>query len=190
MYIEYYILNPIRLNKIIKLDWFNLWIKKSDYINNYYINIKGKYEIIDNSIDYYVTIIEMSIFYLKDYSNYYDYAYRQYGIIIDNGMYTKDDIKERDFAEYLKYLFYKDYDIDYIYSLIDKSKSIFNYYLVVARLIFPSYYLFYLDRLIINNKDYDKLENIVNKTTNYEKYLKCIVERMNNYLTKKIVLPF
>lgn len=188
--IEDYVLNPIRLNKKKKLDWYKLWIDKCDYITSYYNNIKGKYLIIDNSIDYYIVMIEMCLFFLKDYSNYYDFVYIQHNIIINGKLSIKEDIKERDFAEYIKYLFYNNYDIEYICDLINKSSNNFNYYLVGVRLLFPSYYLFYFENVVLNDKDYDKLCDIVRRNTNYEKFLKTIINELNKYLQKKIVLPF
>ena len=189
MDIDFYILNPKRLNKIKKLDWYDLWIKKSNYIINYYESIKGKYSIIDESINYYMVMLDMSIIYLKGYSDYYDYVYIQHGIILGNDKYIKEDIKERDFAEYLKYLFYNNYDIEKVYNLIRRGKD-FNYNLVVARLLYPSYYLFYLDEFIINHVDYDNLLHVVNMASEYEIYVKNIVSEMNSFLQKKIVLPF
>lgn len=186
--IEYYILNPIRLNKIIKLDWLKLWVNKSDYITKYYKSIEGKYKIIDESIDYYIVMLEVGIYYLKDYSDYYDYAYIEHNILLDSVL--KEDIKERDIAEYLKYLFYNNYDDNYIYSFIDKCGNKFNYNLVVARLFFPSYYLFYLEKVVISNSDYNKLENIIDQSYEYEKYIIRVVNKMNEFLTKKIILPF
>ena len=180
----------MRLNKRKKLDWYDLWINKSNYITSYYDSIKGKYKTIDESIDYYIVMLEFGIFLLKDYSYYFDYVYIQHNIIIDEKVYFKEDIKERDFSEYLKYLFYYDYDIQYVFDLISKYSNRFNYYLVGIRLLFPSYYLFYFDRVIIENRDYNKLCEIVNRTSDYEKYIKKIVNKLNEYLSKKIVLPF
>jgi len=188
--IEDYILRPIKLNKKKKLDWFSLWIEKSDYIVEYYEKINGKYRIIDESIDYYVAMLEMAIYFLKDYSNYYDFAYIQHGLIIDNYMYIKEDIRERDFSEYLKYLFYKKCSIEYVYDLLEKNKNKYNYYLVGVRLIFPSYYFFYLERVILDNEDYNVLVEIINSSYKYEEYLKKVIEKINTYLIKKIVLPF
>lgn len=187
---NYSVLNPIRLNKKKKLDWFHLWIQKCDYISYYYGNIKGKYEVIDESIDYYMVMLEMGIYYLKDYFDYYDFVYIQHDLIIDAHIDIKEDIKERDFAEYLKYLFYNESDINDVYRLLEIGRNKFNYFLVFVRLLYPSYYLFYLERVIVNNEDYDKLENVINRSTEYEMYIKSIVDKMNEYLTKKIVLPF
>lgn len=181
-------MNPLRLNKKKKIDWIDLWINKSDYIANYYENIKGKYEIIDESIDYYMAMLEMGIYYLHDYSNYYDYVYIQHNMLLNNEL--KEDFKERDFAEYLKYLFYNDYSIDYIYNILDNGSAKYNYYLVFARLLFPSYYFYYFDDIILNNKSYDKLKKVIELSCEYEMFLKNIAFKMNNYLIKKIVLPF
>ena len=188
--IEYYILNPLRLNKRKKLDWFELWVNKSDYIMNFYKTIRGKYKIIDESIDYYIVMLEMGIYYLKVCSEYSDYVYQQYNIIVDDEMIFKEDFKERDFAEYLKYLFYKGCDINYVYSLIDNEKYKFNYCLVFCRLLFPSHYFYYFEKVISDNKCYDELQKIVVLSKEYEDYLRILVDRMNKYLVKKIILPF
>ena len=191
-----YILNPISFEVKIKLDWRNLWIKKNDYIENYYSKIEGRYPIIDNSINYYITMTEMAIYYLKDYYDYYDYSYIQHKIIINENFFDKKniqlDVKERDFAEGLKYIFYKDqYNMEEIYNLLEKSKGKFNYDLVIARLIFPSYYYFYFEKLILGDMEADrKLTNIVNNISKYEEYIKKIVDKINDLRIKKIILPF
>jgi len=187
---DYYIFNPIRLNKRKKLAWLELWINKSNYITNYYESIKGKYSIIDESIDYYIAMLEMGICYLNKYFGYYDYVYQQHSIIIDNESAIKEDIKERDFAEYLKYLFYNNYDICYIYNYIDRGSQKFDYYLVVCRLLFPSYYFYYFEKVVNDNKFHSKLKRIIDLSKEYEDYLNKVVDRMNRYLVKKIILPF
>ena len=190
MGIENDVLNPVKLNKKKKLDWYSLWIKKSDNIANYYERIRGVYKIIDDSIGYYIVMMEMAIYYAKEYSNYYDYAYVQHNIIVDDDMYIREDIKERDFSEYLKYLFYKKCDFNYIYKIIEKNSNKFNYYLVGIRLLFPSHYLYYFDRFVITHKGYDKLISIVDCTYEYEEYVRNTIAVINKFLTKKIVLPF
>ena len=188
---EYYISNSS--GKVKKLEWRRLWIYKSDYIINYYKNINSKYEIIDESIDYYIVLLELGIFYLKKYDNYYDYTLLQHEMIIDdlNNNNLKYDFKEREFAEYIKYLFFnKTYSIDFIYNLIEKNIGKLNFELVVARLLFPSYYFYYFEKVVVDNEKYDNLVDIVRRTSEYEDYLKSIVSKINSYLDKKIVLPF
>lgn len=155
----------------------------------YYENIRGKFKIIDDSIDYYMVMAESSIYYLKKYDNYYDKCFVQYSMFLEEEFRVKEDIKERNFAEYLRYLFYNEYNIDYIYKLIDRCNGIFNFDIVIARLLFPSYYFYYLEKGI-NNNSFDGLKRVIDKTSEYEKYLSLIAEKMNSFLVKKIVLPF
>lgn len=151
-----------------KLNWRNLWIIKADYIWKYYLAIKGKYEIVDESIDYFIALMEAAIYYLKDY----DY------------IFYRKDIRERDFAEYLKYLFRENRTND-VYKLLENNN--YNYELVVARLLFPSYYLFCLEKFI-NNGD-NELFSVVNRVDEYENYIRDIVSKINENRVKKIVLP-
>ena len=192
---EYYVLNPIGLHRKKRLDWLELWIEKADYLSNYYMKIEGKYEIIDESIDYYFALLESGINYLKKYNNYWDYSFLQHHMFSYNNFCDKnsfkEDLKERDLAEYIKYLFISsNYNISDIYKLIEKTIYNFNYELVIARLLFPSYYLYYLEKLILYDIDYDMLEKIINRSGEYEEYLKKIVNKINQYILNKIVLPF
>ena len=190
------ILNPSITDSRKKLNWREQWIKKKDYLEFFFDkNIKGKYEIIDESINYYFSMIELAIYYLKEYDNYYDYNYIQHKIVFDNTFFNKntimEDVKERDFSEYLKYLFYnKNYNINDSYKLIDNSRNGFNYDLIVARMIYPSYYIYYLEKVIIENEELDKLVYIVQKSSEYEEYVRLIVDRINKKINKKIISPF
>jgi hypothetical protein len=187
------IFRPVCLNVKKRLEWKELWIKKSEYIEKLCFSMKGQYRIIDESINYYIAMLEMAIYYLKDYDNYYDYIYVQHNIILDdffkNDINVRYDIRERDFAEYLKYIFfnmqYKSVDI---YSLLEKGKNIFNYDLVVARLLFPSYYYLYLEKYILNSDE--KIFEIVDRHLEFEEYVKMIVNIMNYLGQKKIIIPF
>lgn len=188
-----YILNPICLKKKKKLDWKFLWIRKVDYIEKFYLLIKEKYNCIDDSINYYIVMAEMAIYYLKNYNNYYDYAYIQHEIILDdafvNKFYEKEDVKERDFAEYLKNIYLNDnYDMENIYKLLNRGSSFFNYDLIVARLLFPNYYFFYLEKYLLDGDE--KLFNIISRSLEYEEYVNNIIIKINEFKSKKIILPF
>ena len=98
-------------------------------------------------------------------------------------------MKEYDFAECLKYVFFKEnYDIDDIYDLLEKEKNKFNYELIVARLLYPNYYFFYLEKYI--EQDDSSLLNIISRSLEYEEYVKKIVNKINEFSRKKIALPF
>lgn len=188
-----YILNPIKLNVIRKLNWRNLWIKKVDYIKEIHLEIKGKYACIDESINYYITMAEIAICYLNNYDNFYDYSYIQHKIILDetffNKSYITEDIKERDFAEYLKYIYFNhNYDMNFLGELLARGNGIFNYDLVIARLLFPNYYFFYLEKYLL--EDDDRLFSIIDCSFDYENYVNSIVNIINKFKSKKIILPF
>ena len=194
-YIENYILNPTSTKKVKRLLWYELWQKKSNYIEYYYNKIKNKYKIIDESINYYIGMLEKGIIYLKKYDNYYEYYYLQHKIFLNDNSSDlsnlKADIKERDCSEYLKYLFFKqDYDEKAISDFILKTNNKFNYDLVIARLLYPSYYLFFLEKFITEKVGYDDLNRIICRSKEYELYVNSIVLNINKYYEKKIGLPF
>jgi len=186
------ILNPVCLNKIKKLDWKLLWINKSNYIEKYYYSIRENHEEIDESINYYMGMVELAIQYLKEYDSYDSKVYLQHVLILDdNSLHVKEDIAERDLAEYFKYLFvFKKYkDIGEIYEIIESMGNIqANYDLIVARLLFPSYYFFFFEKMI-DGEDSMLLE-IIERSREYERYVNLIVKKINEYYNKKMVLPF
>ena len=130
-----------------------------------YKEIEGQYTIIDNSIDYYLCLLETSIYYLKE---------------------CDDAISEYSFCNYLKYIYfnnkYKNVDIC---RLIQKNISFFNSEIVVALLLYPDYYFYLFCR-----EDINSLKKVVNRHAEYEKYIKIIVNEINKYSAKKIILFF
>lgn len=188
-------MNPEFCDKYIKLNWHELWIKKSENIEKYFNKIKGKYQIIDESINYYISILEMGIYFLREYDNYYDYGYLQHKIIIDEIYCDKNnfkiDVKEREIAEYLKCIFFKRiYSLEKIHTLIQKVNKKINYKLVIARLLMPNYYFYFVEKLIFEDRDNPELYEIVDRIKEYEEYIKTIVDEINKINEKKIVLPF
>lgn len=184
-------MNPIETGIKRKLGWRNLWIKKIDYIHSYFGD-SYQNNVVDESINYYVSMLEAGIYMLKRYKEYYDYNYFQHRIIFSDNLYDiKEDIKERDVSEYLKYIFFiNNYNFKDISEFIGKGISRFNYELVVARLLYYTYYFYYLDEYMLKKEGEDILVNIINRSSEYEVYVKYIVREVNKYMTKKIVLPF
>lgn len=182
--------NSLSTNNLISLNWRELWIKKSDYISYYYSNIIGKYKLIDESIDYYLGMLEVSIIYLNDYSVYNDVGFIQHKEFnienVYNPLNVKVDVKERDFAEYLKYLFYKgDYKNEQICSLITKYRDYYNFELVVARLLYPNYYFDMFDRIIIKGDKENILYKVINRSREYEEYIRNIITCVSRFFDIK-----
>ena len=147
---RFFVFSFYSLEKEIYLNWRSLWIQKSDYLSSFYLSVQGKYSLIDESISYYIGLLEMGIFILKDFEGYHDFSCVQHKVFDEeqyfNPLNLVVDLKERDFAEYLKYIFwqsiYKDIDIC---NLIQKGKNIFQYDLVIARMLLPNYYFSIID---------------------------------------------
>ena len=174
-----------------RLNWRLLWIRKCDYYVSFYESIKGKFPLIDESISYYIGLFEMGIYYLKFYENYSSDCYVQHRCL-NSSDYTNPfnmiiDVKERDFAEYLKYIFFNDlYKDDDLYYLIHKGKNYFEFDLVIARMLLPNYYFEALDEVASGKKNEDCIMNIITRATDYESYLKriiCIISKF--YSIKK-----
>lgn len=184
-------------NKKKLLTWRNIWIDRSNYIEEKYQKIINKYNIIDESIDYFYGLLEAAIYLLRDYQKYYDYLYLQH-ILINyfdyfNPCNIKLDVKERDFSNYLKYLFFSNkYKDIYIDKIIIKNLDNYNFNLILARLIYPDYYFNLLDELIdnnyiFNNNIFDEIKNIILLVDDYELYISNIYRvLLENKVIKKV----
>ena len=173
-----------------QLTWRNEWIDIHNFFESQYDNIKGKYPYIDESILYFLGMLDQAIFYLKDYSNTFFISSIQRKIFGEenyNPFNYMEDVIERDFSEYLKYLFFYDaYDFKNISNLLYKGYNYYNYDLVIARLLYPNYYFRELQSIITNEKNSNFLKIIISKQKDYEKYVLRIIDEINKfYPTKK-----
>ena len=116
--------------------------------------------------------------------NYFDYF---------NPCNIKLDVKERDFSNYLKYLFFSNkYKDIYIDKIIIKNLDNYNFNLILARLIYPDYYFNLLDELIdnnyiFNNNIFDEIKNIILLVDDYELYISNIYRvLLENKVIKKV----
>lgn len=169
--IAYYdIINPYIMEVIISINWREKWIKKSEMLQSMYYENRGKYSIIDESIPYYSSLLDYAIYLLNDFSSYKGYGFIQH-LFLDNNSFCNPfyfiiDIKERDIASYWKYLFYhNDYYGDYLWKSFCSQS--FNYSLVLARLLYPDWYLLELEKILYYQKSVDDLKKIVSKTSSY-----------------------
>ena len=175
-------------------NWSLLFSKKIDYFEYQKDYIKFKYRTLYNTVDYFIGLTEIAISYFNAVNRYFkrDFEddlvlsrirvddsifsfYHPLNIVIDN--------KARDSAEYLKYLFVCDrYDYEFIFSFLNKlNYSIYQYCLLMARLLYPSFY-FDLYEKIINSKIQEiEIVKIIKRSVEYEKFLKCIY----NFLVEK-----
>lgn len=182
-------------NKITYHSWQDLWSIKMDYLEKV-INENGKkYPIIVDSFNYFIGMAENAISYCNNLSNkevdnnslvishriinINDTVYAIYdpvNIIIDH--------KARDIAEYIKYSFFNDN------NNIFKELNIYfkyNYYtkddvvLLLARVLYPSFYFNMYEDIMINSKEEKIITNITSKLDKYELYLARVFKYFNNF---------
>lgn len=171
---------------INRSNWSYLWSKKIDYIEYQMIHIIDKYDIIRDSIWYYIGMAEVAISYI------YNTPYESQLVISHKRIITDDlnnplniivDNKSRDVAEYLKYIFLCDsYDYRQIYKLFNNLNEEFNFYkLLYGRMFFPTFYFDIYDSIINAGKGYTSIKKIINRSQEYEDYLKNIYKIIINF---------
>lgn len=186
-----YVRNELSLEDIIKYDcvvhvkgnlnWKQLWKDKLDYYQIQLEETGIKYPILKESFSYYLGLSEIAISILNyvnyDNINYYishkrlektNDLFNPLNVIIDN--------KTRDIAEYIKVKYFND-DITSSEIIDFLKKNLFlkdEIYLLLSRLIYPSYY-FDIYEKIYNGNDLEKdFKKIIKKNASYEAFLKDI----------------
>ncbi len=170
---------------IKRQNWYNLWIKKNDYIEYQISQFGKKYELIRESSDYYIGIAENCISLLNNVSN----SYNQEVLTICHNRINKKttteqyynpiefilDRKVRDIGEYIKSFTNYERIIEQIkilkYNNFLKAEEI---EFLFIRIMYPSEY-FDIYELIINNALEQKtMKKIINKRNDYETMIKKI----------------
>ncbi len=164
--------------------WYDLWCEKNDRIEQIYKSTKGKDKLVDESIDYFLGMAETAIAYYKNAnfttSRNLTITHRRINEI-NNPLNLVVDEKERDVSEYLKYIFFKQKNYEQDLQRIEELITFANlsYEKVYARMLYPTYYFDELEKLSENKSVRKELIKIIEKTDEYEEYLKKIYERFS-----------
>lgn len=172
-------------------NWGELWSHKIDYFEYQVYHIEKKYPLLAASFHYYVGLAENAISYVEDtkrtekkeardsatfshirlYStvsitNYYD----PFTIILDH--------PARDIAGYLKSLFWDDfYEVDMVYQLLQQIQfSRYGYRLLMARLLYPSYYFDLYEQILLGVVEESQIKKVLARAEEYRKYLRMIYQ--------------
>lgn len=162
-------------------DWYELWTRKNDYYEYQYQHIKGKYKVIDESINYYIGLAENAISYianipinLKEQEKKGLYPKRLLESEYHNPLNYVIDYKERGLSETLKYLFlnkkYLSQNIENIILSYNCTET--GYKLLYGRMLYPSMYFDIYDKVINDFENEKELVNVIKRLKEYEEYLK------------------
>lgn len=189
---------PISLNEIaflsntlykekLSINWGFLWSRKIDYLEDL-INENGKkYPLIVDSFNYFVGMAENAISYYNDIFIDKDYKYSVCHKIIRisdtiealyNPLNITFDYRVRDVAEYIKNAFFN--NNKYIFNELDaylksNTLSLMEVKLLVARLLYPSFYFDMYEDILIDNQEEKIILDVISKLDEYELYLSQVI---------------
>lgn len=185
---EILFLNNYLNSKKLNVNWGQLWEKKIDYLEEL-INENGKkYPLIVNSFNYFVGMTENAISYYNSINigNDINYVISHRSIKVGdtieslyNPLNIILDYRVRDIAEYIKISFFKNNKLifkEIQKYLINNNLSLTEVQLLVARLLYPSFYFDMYDDIMIDNQEEKILTFILANLDNYEVYLSNVIE--------------
>lgn len=189
-----YIPSSRTVNKLNKSNWSSLWGNKIDYIEYQFSQMNKKYPLISESINYYLGMWENAISFFNDNKTRINsrlcVCHKRLSIndtLNDfyNPLYFLIDYKERDVASYLKSKVINQEKIDF-----DSYFSYFNPFLLISRLLFPSYYFDLYEKIIGGSIDEIELNKIISLSSLYEAFLEDVFNYYKgvipiNWLIKK-----
>ena len=180
------------LKSLLRTNWVSLWSSKVDYIEYQMGHLIKKYPFLNNTIDYYLGLCENAITYIKNLKMFSDYkipiGISHKRIITDatlfdlyNPLNLIIDYKVRNIAEYLKDAFFKDEDVNYILNIVFKNFWFdkLNLSLLVARLLYPSYYFDLFEEIIDKELDENIIFPLTKKSSKYEEFIDLIIKNCN-----------
>lgn len=185
---EFDIFSPILTNKNDNIA--SIWEEKVDNYMRQIAESGLNREYLLNTFNYYVGLAEnaISVYNRSDKTNIrYIVSHRRlnypttYPVFLDPTNLLIDTIS-RDISEYIKAKFFNDeISIKDVRKLVNKYKLNNNEMnILLARLLYPSYYFDIFDSIIQTNDD-KELETIIKKIIPYEDFLKQFYQEFSDY---------
>lgn len=183
---------PAPKNKFLNLDksnWGYNWSGKIDFIEYQFSQVKNKFPILENSIDYFVGVWENAISYFNDNVTFLEekfVCHKRVDTKMDlleflNPLNFVIDYKERDKGEYLKsYVINNNYSNIQLEKLLQGSSKN-NIILLISRILFPSYYFDLYEDIVLKEKNEEEIVKMIEKRKNINNLLKYIFENFSNY---------
>ncbi len=193
---EKLVLNNNKSN-LYRNNWGTLWSEKIDYFEYQVRELSIEKDVVKNSFSYYVGMAENAISYVNNTNmKYGGDAYRivlshrrvfypNYKLNYLNPLSFVFDLEIRDIAEYLKAMFFKkdiSFCLDELSSYLKiRHLSLYEYQMLYARLLYPTYYFDVYESVMNKNGDEEELVNIIKKCDSYEEFLKNAYLEISKY---------
>lgn len=193
---EKLVLNNNKSN-LYRNNWGTLWSEKIDYFEYQVRELSIEKDVVKNSFSYYVGMAENAISYVNNTNmKYGGDAYRivlshrrvfypNYKLNYLNPLSFVFDLEVRDIAEYLKAMFFKKdvgFCLDELSSYLKiRHLSLYEYQMLYARLLYPTYYFDVYESVMNKNGDEEELVNIIKKCDSYEEFLKKAYLEISKY---------
>lgn len=182
LYVQNNTINISNNFNLYRTNSIKLWEDKIDYYEDKIKKIQNKYRYVDMTFDYFIGLAENAVIYLinnKVEVNNTVLSHRRINIVNGSFDYYNPvnyiiDNRTRDFAEYIKQLFFSEkLDFEIVINFLNYMNfSKDEYVLLMGRLLFPTYYFDLLDRIIDNNEKDIILKNVYEKIDEYILFLK------------------
>lgn len=193
---EKLVLNNNKSN-LYRNNWGTLWSEKIDYFEYQVRELSIEKDVVKNSFSYYVGMAENAISYVNNTNmKYGGDAYRivlshrrvfypNYKLNYLNPLSFVFDLEVRDIAEYLKAMFFQkdiSFCLDELSSYLKiRHLSLYEYQMLYARLLYPTYYFDVYESVMNKNGDEEELVNIIKKCDSYEEFLKKAYLEISKY---------
>ena len=193
---EKLVLNNNKSN-LYRNNWGTLWSEKIDYFEYQVRELSIEKEVVKSSFSYYVGLAENAISYVNNTNMKYGMDvyrivlshrrvfYPNYKLNYLNPLSFVFDLEVRDIAEYLKAMFFQkdiSFCLDELSSYLKiRHLSLYEYQMLYARLLYPTYYFDVYEGVMNKNGDEEELVNIIKKCDSYEEFLKKAYLEISKY---------
>ncbi len=190
LYVQNNTVNILLDKYLIRTNCISLWENKIDFYEKKSKELSDKYLLIYKTIDYYLGLGETAIMYLANNNVRIDNIVLSHRRLTDfyNPLNYILDSRARDIADYFKYLFFFEdctkEEILFLLKYINLSRE--EYILLIARLLYPTYYFDLIDNVLFHNYDEKIIRNIIRKGSLYNKLLKELFYYINYQLGMNI----
>ena len=186
-------INKLTLNnqtsKLYRNNWRALWSEKMDYFEYQIRELGLEKKVIQESFSYYLGLAENAISYVNNTNLKYNsfdakitlshrrIFYPNYKINFLNPLSFIFDLEVRDIAEYLKAMFFSPMNDEDVLEELKcflriKKLTLYEYHMLFARLLYPSYYFDLYESVMNNDDSEEKLVPIIAKNKDFELFLK------------------